>query len=226
MNPRRVRNAATVLLAVVSGASDAIGFLALGGAFTSVMTGNMVLLGISAGRLDGELAGHTIAAVAAFVLGCVAGTRLAGRAAAGDAIWPPAITRALCVEAGALVVYALAWWASGSHPDPWLAPCLLVVNAFALGIQSSAVLRFGVPGLSTTYLTGTLTTLVHRLVSGHRLRELRHSGLLLAALAAGAAAAAVLLRYAPAVAPVLQLAALAIVLGLARFVHRGERVAA
>jgi uncharacterized membrane protein YoaK (UPF0700 family) len=132
----------------------------------------------------------------------------------------------LFVEAGALAAYAIAWWASGSHPSPWLALCLLVINAFALGIQSSAVLRFGVPGLSTTYLTGTLTTLVHRLVSGHRLRELEHSVFLLTALVTGAAAAALLLRYAPAAAPVLQLAALALVLGLARLVHGGERVSA
>src|SRR6476469_8713139 len=179
------------------------------------MTGNMVLLGISAGRLDGELAAHTIAAVAAFVVGCVAGSRLAGRPGPDGATWPRAITRALCVEAAALVAYAVAWWASGSHPESWLALCLLVVNALAMGIQSSAVLRFGVPGLSTTSLTGTLTTLVHRLVSGHRLREVRHSVCLLAALVGGAAAAAVLLRYAPALAPVLQLAALAAVLGLA-----------
>ncbi len=226
MNPHQVRNTATVLLAVVSGASDAIGFLALGGAFTSVMTGNMVLLGISAGRLDGELAGHTIAAIACFVLGCVAGTRLAGRAAAGDAIWPRDITRALRVEAVALVAYAVAWWAGGSRPDGWLALCLLVVNAFALGIQSSAVLRFGVPGLSTTYLTGTLTTLVQRLASGQSLREMRHSVVLLAALVGGAAVAAVLLRYAPAAAPALQLVALAIVLGLATVVHREQRLQA
>ena len=50
------------------------------------------------------------------------------------------------------------------------------------------------------------------------------SGVLLAALVGGAAVAAVLLRYAPAAAPVLQLAALAIVLGLATVVHREQRL--
>ena len=44
----RVRQVILVLLSLNSGATDAVGFVALGGAFTSVMTGNMILLGISA----------------------------------------------------------------------------------------------------------------------------------------------------------------------------------
>jgi len=39
------RDVGVFLLATMSGATDAIGFIALGGAFTSVMTGNMVLFG-------------------------------------------------------------------------------------------------------------------------------------------------------------------------------------
>ena len=44
------------MLTFLTGCADAIGFLALGGAFASVMTGNMVLLGLSAGRGDADLA--------------------------------------------------------------------------------------------------------------------------------------------------------------------------
>jgi uncharacterized membrane protein YoaK (UPF0700 family) len=223
----RARNVATVVLAVVSGATDAVGFLALGGAFTSVMTGNMVLLGISAGRLDGQLAGHTGAAIVCFVLGCAAGTRLAGTARSDGVVWPAAITRALWVEFAALCVFAIGWWAAGSSPDGTVQLVLLVVNALALGIQSSAVLRFGVSGLSTTYLTGTLTTLVARLVSGHRLRDLAHSALILAGLIGGAAASAVLVRHAPVAVPTLQLVGLGIALaiGLAVRAHDHPEVA-
>lgn len=42
---------------------------------------------------------------------------------------------------------------------------MLGVNAVALGIQSTAVLRLGISGLSTTYLTGTLTLLVASLTN-------------------------------------------------------------
>jgi len=40
---RRRRHALVVVLTFVTGSADATGFLALGGAFSSVMTGNMVL---------------------------------------------------------------------------------------------------------------------------------------------------------------------------------------
>src|SRR6185369_17222366 len=49
---QRLRHALILALAVNAGATDAIGFLALGGAFTSVMTGNLVLFGISAAEGD------------------------------------------------------------------------------------------------------------------------------------------------------------------------------
>lgn len=45
----RGRAVLVVLLAVNSAYLDAVGFLALGAAFTSVMTGNMVLLGALGG---------------------------------------------------------------------------------------------------------------------------------------------------------------------------------
>jgi uncharacterized membrane protein YoaK (UPF0700 family) len=87
------------------------------------------------------------------------------------------------------------------------------VCAFALGIQSSAVRRFGVSGLSTTYLTGTLTTLVTELSSGGRLRDLAlHLGLLIA-LVTGAVLVGLLQGlHAGRYAPIVQILPLAAVL--------------
>jgi uncharacterized membrane protein YoaK (UPF0700 family) len=201
-----------VVLAVNSGATDAIGFLALGGAFTSVMTGNMVLLGISVARADGALAAHTGAAIACFILGCALGTRIAGTAKTDDPVWPTAVTRALAIEGAVIGIYATAWWASGAHPSGRLQLSLLVLNALALGIQSSTVQRFGVAGMSTTYLTGTLTTMIGRLTSGHRLRDVAHSALTLLGLIGGAALGGVLVLCAPMWAPLVQLGSLGIVL--------------
>lgn len=87
-----------------------------------------------------------------------------------------------------------------------------MLNALALGIQSSTVQRFGVAGLSTTYLTGTLTTLISRLTSGHRLRDVTPSALTLVGLITGAALGALLATRAPMWAPLAQLGSLAIVL--------------
>ena len=206
-----LRQRLVVLLAITSGATDAIGFLALGGAFTSVMTGNMVLLGLSAAEHDGTLASHTAAAIVCFIAGCAIGARIAGT--------PRAVTRALAVEALVLFAYAVAWWGTGSHPRGALQLGLLVVNAVGVGIQSSTVQRFGVSGLSTTYLTGTLTTVVIHLASGRPARHVSRSVQVLGGLIGGAALAGVLVLHAPVAAPVVQLACLGTVLVFALVVR-------
>ena len=94
-----------VVLTLNAGATDAIGFLALGGAFTSVMTGNLVLFGISAAHADGGLARHTATAIACFIAGCVVGARLAGTAHDADPVWPRSVTHTLLVQFAVFCVY-------------------------------------------------------------------------------------------------------------------------
>ena len=108
---------------------------------------------------------------------------------------------------------------TGSAPHGLVQLGLLVINSLALGVQSSAVLRFGVSGLSTTYLTGTLTTLVSRLVSGHSLKDVAHSMTILAGLVGGAALMTAVLHLAPVAAPFVQLAFLAAALAIAARAH-------
>ena len=216
----RLRQTLVVTLAVVSGATDAIGLLALGGAFTSVMTGNMVLLGVAASSADGHRAASSGFAILAFCAGAALGARLAGSAQPGDPIWPRSVTTALAVEFLFVAGYATGWWVTGADPGPGVALALLLSTAVALGIQSSTVQRFGVTGMSTTYLTGTLTTVVIRLATGRGVREVWHSIEILLGLVVGAAAGALLVLHAPLLAPVLQLAALGGVLLVAASVAR------
>jgi len=217
----RLRQSLVVTLAVVSGATDAIGLLTLGGAFTSVMTGNLVLLGVSASSADGVLAIASGGAILAFCAGAALGARLAGNPVAGDRIWPRAVTVGLAVELVFITAYAIGWWVTGAAPDGAVALVLLFCTALALGIQSSTVQRFGVSGMSTTYLTGTLTTVVIRLASGRKVREVWHSIEILLGLVAGAAAGGLLILVTPLFAPVLQLVALGgVVLVAAAVAHR------
>ncbi len=58
-----------VLLCIASGSLDAVTVLALGEAFASVMTGNIVFLGVAAGTADGSLAVSSVAALSGYVLG-------------------------------------------------------------------------------------------------------------------------------------------------------------
>jgi uncharacterized membrane protein YoaK (UPF0700 family) len=200
-----------VILTVASGSLDAVGFLRLGGVFTSVMTANMVLLGVSAGRRDAALALHAGAAFAGYIVGVFVGSRVAGRAVDGQPVWPRRLSVTLGFELALLAVFAGWWEASGGHPDGAATYGLLAVNATALGMQSAAVMRLGVSGLSTTYLTGTLTQLVANLRAGVP-APARRSLAILVALISGGALGALATIEAPRVVPVIPLGALALVL--------------
>jgi uncharacterized membrane protein YoaK (UPF0700 family) len=215
----RQRNVLVTLLAVNSGYVDAIGFLALGGAFTSVMTGNMVLLGLSFGNMDQTLVAHVSLAIACFIAGAAIGTRVAGVHAGKHVIWPAPVTRALAIELTLAVVFSVLWWVEGGEPGKGLQLALLGVNALALGIQSSAVQRFGVSGLSTTYLTGTLTQVVIRLTSGQPIRDVAHSMSLLAALIGGAVLGGVIGTQVSMLVPITPLVLLLVVLGRAFYME-------
>ena len=211
----RWRQRLLVLLAFTSGATDAIGLISFGGAFTSVMTGNMVLLGIALPDGDGALAVRSGLAIVLFMLGAFVGARIARTPQPGDGVWPQRVTAALATELAIFGAVAVVWWAQGGEPTGPLQPVLLGAAAVALGIQSSAIMRFGVSGLSTTYMTGTLTAVVVALANGRHPRNVASSAQMLVALIAGAAAAAALDRYASLTVPTLQLVPVGLVVALA-----------
>jgi uncharacterized membrane protein YoaK (UPF0700 family) len=221
--PERQRDALVVLLTFVTGAVDAIGFTRLGGVFTSVMTGNMVLLGVSAGKGDVSLAIHTGVAFIAFVLGGLAGARVARHATKDQDFWPRPILTALVLELGVLGVFAIWWESVAGAPTGAAQYAMLGVNAVALGIQSAAVLRFGISGLSTTYLTGTLTQLVASLTKRQEPVHGRNVVILLA-LIIGAGLGASVALYVPRLAPAVPIVVLAFVVGCGEIVfHRRTR---
>ncbi len=90
---RRDADVITVLAVVLTlgtGATDVASFTRLGNVFTSVMTGNLVLLGLAIGKLSGALATHAVVAFVAYVAGVAAGARLvpAGQAPGSWATGP------------------------------------------------------------------------------------------------------------------------------------------
>jgi uncharacterized membrane protein YoaK (UPF0700 family) len=206
-----------VLLAVNSGGIDAFGFVSLGGAFTSVMTGNMILTGIAVSTKDAELGARSALAIAFFMSGAFVGTRIARAPQSDDPVWPRPVTVALALELLILSACAVVWWTVGGHPSGGVQLLLLAAYAVALGLQSSAILRFGVSGLSTTYMTGTLTTLVSTLAQGRHPRNVVPSGQILLGLVAGAGAATLLAKEVVLAVPLLQLLPVVITLVIAHF---------
>ena len=210
-SPTRRSDALVIVLTLVTGSTDAIGLIRLGGVFTSVMTGNMVFLGIATAEHNGSIALHTGVAFAAYVLGSFIGARVAGHAPKDEThLWPRSIVVALAVELAVVAVFAVWWELLHGTPSPHITYALLGLNAAALGVQSAAVLRFGVHGLSTTYLTGTLTQFVAGLTKRGDPLQVR-SGLILLALIIGALLGAVTALHAPLFAPLVPLGALTIV---------------
>ena len=200
---------ALMLLAMTSGALDAIGFLGLGGVFASVMTGNLVLLGLGAGTRNGLLAAHAAVAISGYVIGVTAGVRVAGdRSPTGTGDWSTTVNAVLAIEFGLVVVFAVGWEIARGKPTTPSQLALIGIAAAAMGLQSAAVRASTRAAVSTTYLTGTLTDVVATLASGRALRlEWTGVGILAAALIGAALAGAAVLERSV-LAPIVPLVAL------------------
>ena len=162
------------MLLVLTGAAgcvDAISYMGLGHVFTAMMTGNTVLLGLALGQGEVLAALRSILALIGFALGVVLGAVIV-ESDQEQNDWPPAVTRALAVESIVLGVFTAAWHASRAEGAGAIYVLILLLG-LAMGIQAAAVRRLGVPGIATTYITGTVTSLFVDLVGWIRALALR-----------------------------------------------------
>jgi uncharacterized membrane protein YoaK (UPF0700 family) len=232
----RVMTLIAIALTFGSGAMDVTSFTRLGNVFTSVMTGNIVLWGLAAARGSLTLASHTTVAIAGYIAGVAAATWIAHGFRAGSPAeeadtgsrvsgLPSHIIRPFLAELVLLAGFAVGWEISGARPAGWVQFCLLAVAAAAMGVQSSAVRDMGMSEVSTTFLTGTLTGLVSKLVRPDEKTSFgfRRLGVLIG-LAAGAGLGGLLIATAAAAAPALPLAAIAVTLALAFAPRRWARL--
>ena len=213
-----------IALTFGSGATDVASFTRLGGVFTSVMTGNIVLGGLAVAQRSLSLASHTAVSIAGYIVGVAGGTWIAhgfkmatppdeeGRAS----VLPAHVNWTLLAELILLAGLTVGWEVTGASPAGWAQFCLLAVTAAAMGVQASAVKEMGLTDVSTTFLTGTLTGLVSSLVSPGQdtPHGPRRFGVLIG-LAAGAGLCGMLVAIAPDSVPALPLAALITTLILA-----------
>jgi uncharacterized membrane protein YoaK (UPF0700 family) len=216
----RPRHQIMTLIAIAltfgSGATDVASFTRLGGVFTSVMTGNIVLWGLSAAERSVSLAAHTAVSIAGYIVGVAGGTWVAhgfrasaAEEPAGRAVLPAHVSWALFTELVLLAGLTAGWEITGTQPAGWAQFALLAVTAAAMGVQASAVNEMGLAHVSTTFLTGTLTGLVSSLVSpGKETADSPRRFGVLIGLAAGAGLCGLLVATAAAVVPLLPLAAL------------------
>jgi uncharacterized membrane protein YoaK (UPF0700 family) len=157
-----LRDSLLLLLAGAAGSLDAISYLGLGHVFTANMTGNTVLLGVALSQRDIPAVLRNAVALVGLGVGVALGTAIAGRGRPGGR-WPRIVTVTLAVELAALLLYALIWHLVDT-PSGGSASALILLSAGAMGIQSEAVRCLKISGVSTTYITGTLTNLTASLV--------------------------------------------------------------
>ncbi|MEV5707088.1 YoaK family protein [Actinoallomurus sp. NPDC052274] len=200
--------AAVFLLALGSGAADAFSFVALGAVFTSVMTGNLVLLGVAVVHTDAGGAVRSVVSITAYATGVLgAASWLRDTSPADPGPWPDRVVAALTVVPVAQAAVLAGWLAAAARPGTAPQVALIAGAAAAMGVQSTAVNTLAVSGAATTYLTGTLTSLMtETATTGSPLTMRRRAAVLTAALG-GAALEAVLLTWVRPVAPALPLLA-------------------
>jgi uncharacterized membrane protein YoaK (UPF0700 family) len=141
------------LLSFAAGAMDAIAFLALGGVFTSAMSGNTIVLGTALGQGQLATASRTLVAFAGYVCGAACAAvplRAPGRG----------IRRTLGFELLLLAVFAVWWTASSGAKDPPDAYALIILSALAMGLQGGIGRAMHVAGVPTIVITSTLTAII------------------------------------------------------------------
>jgi len=212
-----VRNVLLTLMTIGTGSVDATTFLSVGHVFSSVITGNLVLLGISAAGQEPRLALSAGVALGAYAAGVAAGARPRTARRSPDGLWPLAVTVTLAGELVVLCGFSAGWELVHARRGGWQV-VLIGLLAAAMGLQSAAVRRLGT--VSTTYLTSTLTSLVAGLVGGEGRDGSLRSLVLVIAMAAGAAAGTVTLHLAPRLTPVAVAGPLAVVVLAATFLSR------
>jgi uncharacterized membrane protein YoaK (UPF0700 family) len=120
------------------------------------MTGNVVLLGFGIAGSRGLPVVAPLTSLCFFLLGAVAGGVLATRMGERPL---PHIALALALEVSLVGTAALVAAAVAVRPSGVAADIVIALLAFAMGVRNATVRRIGVPDLSTTVLTMTITGL-------------------------------------------------------------------
>ncbi|MET7354683.1 YoaK family protein [Streptomyces mirabilis] len=143
-------------LTVATGLVDAVSYLALGHVFVANMTGNVVFLGFALAGAESLSALASVVSLAAFLLGALAGGRLGTRFATHRGRLLSSATAVQSVLVAVTVVVAAI---SDGQVTTGVRYTLIVFLGLAMGLQNAVARRLGVPDLTTTVLTLTLTGL-------------------------------------------------------------------
>ena len=156
MKEQRIIGVGLTLMSFSSGCVDILSYRFLGGVFTSAMTGNVALMGLYLGQGNIGAASRNMTAFSGFIGGLMIGALIMRYGADRKRVLTAALT-----EAALLLVFALGWHERGADAALY---GLITISALAMGLQSGIAHRIGMPSITTTYFTGTMTGIVFGLV--------------------------------------------------------------
>jgi uncharacterized membrane protein YoaK (UPF0700 family) len=193
-----------IVLTFITGLVDAFSYLKLGHVFVANMTGNVIFLGFAIADAQDFSLAASLVATAAFLLGALAGGRIGTRVGRHRGRLLAVATYIKIVLLGA----AFGLSAASANFDPILVQYgLVVLLALAMGLQNAVARRLGVPDLTTTVLTLTLTGLAadSRLAGGTSPRPARRVLSVMTMLLGAATGAYLVLNVSPSAALALAL---------------------
>ncbi len=215
-------HARLALVALTAGTAslDVTAFFRLGGVFASVMTSNLVFVGVAVVKTEAAFGARCAVAILSYIVGVGIGSAIAPPSGRENRLGTRPLSLLLTGELAVLVGYAIWWMAVDARPIGWARLALLGSIALAMGSQSAAARQLGSPHVGTTYLTGTLTSLVSNLAE--RRRPDAEAVAVLIALLVGAGAGAALLDAAPVTVPLLALAGVGSAVALSWHIARAR----
>jgi uncharacterized membrane protein YoaK (UPF0700 family) len=147
---------ALLLLTFSTGLVDAASYLGLGHVFAANMTGNVVLLGFGIAGAGGLPVVAPIVSLCGFLLGAGVGGRLAIRPAGSP---QRRLATATIVEGGMLLAATVLSAVVHLRVGAFSGDAVIALLAMGMGTRNAVVRALGVPDLTTTVLTMTLTAL-------------------------------------------------------------------
>jgi uncharacterized membrane protein YoaK (UPF0700 family) len=183
---------ALLALTFTTGLVDAVSYLGLGHVFTANMTGNIVFLGFGIAGGTGLPVVAPIVSLVSFLVGAGAAGALASRL---EEPHPRHFARALGIETLLIGFASILAIVFDVDPDRVSGYAVIALLALAMGTRNATVRRLGVPDLTTTVLTMTLTALAAEspLAGGSGAGSLRRTTAVVS-MFAGALAGALLLK--------------------------------
>ncbi|MBW1604061.1 DUF1275 domain-containing protein [Streptomyces sp. JJ66] len=197
--PTRRLSTGLLVLTVSSGMVDVVGYLALGGVFCALVTGNVLFLGLALAGQEHTALPPVATALVAFVVGIGLSSVLIGAASRRGRHW---FTVALGAEALLLAAgAALSWGLVPDHVGEVSPRHLAVVAllAAAMGGRAATTLKTAVPGQSTLLISTALALLLRPALGGSgagTAGQRRYWALAVVCVCGGAVLGGVLLRVA------------------------------